>query len=296
MGVSPSERRSWTTPGAKDAAARTYASVERALSEHPALVKYDYEPFLQGSYANATNIRGDSDVDIVVMLRSTYIPDTSLLDQAQLQNYQRARTAGTVTLTDFRRDVHRALIAYYGSDRVHAKDKCLRVDKRDGYVDADVVPAYQVRRFRSYPAYGEPRYIEGIELRPLSGGRIVNYPKEHISNGQAKNGQCGDRYKPTVRQVKRLANYAAQLGKFQKGTVPGYVLECMVYNVRDSQFVPDDSQRLVDVMVTLHVQSAQDYAAKMKSCDDIHRLFVDDPGGHNQYTAKRVIDAMWDVL
>ncbi len=77
--VTALEARNLTAKGAKDSAERTYASIKAALDQAPGLKRYDYEAFLQGSYANATNIRGDSDVDIVAMLKSTYMPDLELL-------------------------------------------------------------------------------------------------------------------------------------------------------------------------------------------------------------------------
>ena len=39
--------------------------------------------YLQGSYRNYTNIRGDSDVDIVAELRSSFSPDLSILSQPE---------------------------------------------------------------------------------------------------------------------------------------------------------------------------------------------------------------------
>jgi hypothetical protein len=220
--VTAQEARNWTAPGAQDGAQRTYASIKQALERAGLDRRYSYEVFMQGSYANATNIRGDSDVDVVAMLRSTYIPVVAELSPAEKQNEQR-RGGGpaTVTLDQFREDVHRALVKYYGSARVHPKDKCIRVDGNDSYLDADVVPAYQVRRYTSFPAVGEPDFVEGIQIRPRSGGSIVNYPKEHIKNGAAKNRATHERYKATVRQVKRLAVRAIAQGRFTKQDAPG---------------------------------------------------------------------------
>ena len=78
MTVSSTQPRSWTTPGARGVAACTHASVQAALHGSRHLAGLDYEVFLQGSHANDTNIRGDSDVDIVVMLKTTFMPQTEL--------------------------------------------------------------------------------------------------------------------------------------------------------------------------------------------------------------------------
>jgi hypothetical protein len=170
------------------------------------------------------------------------------------------------------------------------------VDKRDGYVDADVVPALLYKKFLSYPEYGDPRFIEGIAITPLQGGRIINYPKRHRDNGQAKNTMCGDKYKPTVRQVKRLRRRAVDLGLVDRRAAPGYLLECLVYNVPNHFFVADDSLRLSKAMTWLAQHRAAELAAQCVSCDEVHRLFGNDPGQHNEYTTERVLKTLWELL
>ncbi len=296
MATTSAERRQWTQQGAQDAAKRTYDAVKRAI-DAAADLRGTVDVFLQGSYANHTNTRGDSDVDVVVMSTSTYFPVTTQLSAAEAAREELYGSPSSEGPYDFRKRVEHALIASFGSSRVHPKNKCLRVDKRDGYVDADVVPCNQVRRYTSFPAYGSGSYIEGISIQPLKGGRIVNYPKEHLQNGQAKNQNyvVGERYKPTVRQIKRLRRKAVDLGLVAKGAAPGYLLECMTYNVPNSLFLPDDEDRLIRVLSWLHQQTAADLLM-FKSCDEVHQLFVDDPGNHDRLNAVQVIDRLWDLL
>lgn len=293
---SSADVRSWTQPGAQDAAQRTYASVKAALAASPLVQSYDPEIFLQGSYANHTNTRGDSDVDIVVMMRSTYMPDVSLLTAADLQTYQLGRVAGSATVGNLRQAVTDALVRYYGSSRVHSRNKCLRVDKSDGYVDADVVPAMQQRVFTSYPVYGDPSYVEGISIQPLQGERIVNFPKQHIANGSAKNKRSDERYKPAVRQLKRLRRAAVDAGLVGKSEAPGYLLECLTYNVPDDLFAADEWLRLLQVLAFLKERSPEELAKTIKSGDGINLLFQTDPGNHNQYTAHRILQTLWKFL
>jgi hypothetical protein len=290
------ERSSWTAQGSADASKRTYDSVKAALSRSFELQGVEYEVFLQGSYANSTNTRGDSDVDVVVMLTSTFMPDTARLSPMEKQYHQIHRVPGTTTASEFRGKIERALRGYYGNARVSPKNKCIRVAKADGYVDADVVPAQQHRLYTSYSASGRSEWTEGISIQPLQGGRIVNYPKEHIRNGQAKNGAANGYYKPTVRQVKRLRRRAVDLGLLGPKDAPGYLLECLVSNVPTEYFVSDPSDRLVKIIAYLSVYNAKTLLSHMWSGDRIHKLFDDDPGEHNQYTAKRVIDVLWELL
>lgn len=296
MTVTSTELRSWTAPGAQDAAQRTYASVRAALNGSPWLDGLDYEVFLQGSYANHTNTRGDSDVDIVVMLKTTFMPETRLLPAADLVRYQASRMPGTVHADEFRTRVHRALVAHYGATAVESKNKCLKIAKHGNFVDADVVPCLQHRRYTSYPAYGYPSFVEGISIQPLSGGRIVNYPKEHISNGEAKNKDTAQAYKPTVRQIKRLRRSGVDKGLITPDQAPGYLLECMTFNAPTSAFAGEEAARVGAVLRWLDQHTAEELAARIWSCDKIHHLFMDDPGGHNQYTAKRTLATLLGML
>lgn len=284
------ERSSWTTPGSNSTAQQTYTSIKAALD--PVRVDLNLDIYLQGSYANATNIRGDSDVDVVAQSDRTFVSSKERLSAAARQYYDSIYSPATYHAKELRRDVKDALIRYYGVQRVSEKDKCIRVAKRPGYVDADVVPAFQYRYFRlSNPPDIRRDWVEGIIIYPRSGGTIINYPKEHIRNGQAKNKACSDRYKPTVRQMKRLRNRAVDEGRISKSDAPGYLLECMTYNVPPSEFVPNDSERLKRVVLDLK------FADKtlFKSCDGIHTLFGTDPGGFSVPKAQSVVDALWDA-
>jgi hypothetical protein len=188
--------------------------------------------------------------------------------------------------------VKSALVAYYGYGRVSDKDKCIRVAKTDGYVDADVVSAFQYRHYRTSDPQDLTRdWVEGIIIYPLSGGSIINFPKEHIKNGQAKNAACDGRYKSSVRQVKRLRNRAVDEGRISKSDAPGYLLECMTYNVPRAEFVANDSERLEKVILHLKFTDKSNFM----SCDGIHTLFGTDPGGFSVTKAQRVIDALWEA-
>lgn len=292
MPASREDLRTWTAPGTQDAAQATYRSIETALTRAPGLRGRSFETFLQGSYANATNIRGDSDVDIVTMLRDTYSVDLSRLPPAQVKSWHVRALPVSYKEWDFRRDVRTALQGHYGGGRVDAKNKCIRVRKTHGYVDADVVPSLQHRVYLEFTGSGNDRWIEGIKIYPVQGTPIVNFPKEHIRNGQAKNQRCQQRYKPTVRQIKRLRHRAEAEGRLSPSLAPGYLLECMVHNVGDHVFVADDEQR---VRLVLAFLASADLAG-FKSCDGVHTLFNSDPGGFAVPIAERIIAALRATL
>lgn len=63
---------SWTNPGSTQMAINSHTSVRNALKKANVFANMNLEIFLQGSYKNDTNIRGDSDVDIVVVTPDTF--------------------------------------------------------------------------------------------------------------------------------------------------------------------------------------------------------------------------------
>lgn len=284
-----SEHGAWTAAGSDATAQRTYTSIKVALADLSS--HRDVEVFLQGSYANTTNVRSDSDVDIVVMTKQTFQGETTRLGTEARARWDRISPA-TFTASDLRSEVYAALVSYYGASRVESKNKCIRVVKTDGYVDADVVPCLQYRRYVNPDPNLDSEYTEGVSITPLRGARIVNFPKEHIKWGQIKNILGDGNYKKTVRQVKRLRTRAVDLGLLPDGIAPGYLLECLTYNAPNELFENNDSTRLMKVLSWLkHADKAG-----FDSCDWVHKLFVNDPGDFEVAVAQQILDALWETF
>jgi len=292
MAVTATEVGNWTAVGAQDAMARTYAAVQLAIERNTSLQAKDIEVFLQGSYANATNIRGDADVDIVVMLKSSWLADTSMLTPVQKQAYDRDHHSVSYGATQLRRDTIQALTDYFGADRIDPRNKCIRVNKVDGYVDADVVPAIQHRVYVAYDSLTKGGYVEGTKIFTQKGPVIINYPKLHKINGTAKHQATRQNFKPTVRQAKRLKRRAANSGRLDPAIAPGYLLECMVYNAPDGLFVDDHHGRLTGVLRWLLTADLSSF----KSVDSIHELFKTDPGKFSAPAAKSVVIKLAEEL
>jgi hypothetical protein len=83
---------------------------------------------LQGSYGNDTNIWGDSDVDIVIMLKSIFRADTSQLTLEQILNYGQAFPNATYQLADFKNGVVSQMRSVFGYLNVHEGNKAIKID------------------------------------------------------------------------------------------------------------------------------------------------------------------------
>jgi hypothetical protein len=216
------------------------------------------------------------------MLKSAWTPDKSLLTLPEKAAYERDHSVAAYNSTHLRRDVIAALNDYFGLVIVEPKKKAIKVNQTAGYVDADVVPALQHRVYLSYDSLTKGRYIEGTKLSPPGESAIINFPKIHKINGIAKNSDTNKNFKATVRQVKQLKRRAVKAGKIDPKLAPGYLIECMVFNVPDTVFVDDHHKRLIDTISWL---LRADYSS-FKAVDKIHELFKTDPGNFSVDVAR----------
>lgn len=68
----------WTGPSSpteQEKQDRTERMIRDAVTAHPAFEGYDIEVYTKGSYANKTNVRADSDVDIAVQCHEAIYSD-----------------------------------------------------------------------------------------------------------------------------------------------------------------------------------------------------------------------------
>jgi hypothetical protein len=237
--IPESQLTTWSNPTADISSATAYNSVKTALtSPNSKLANVSYDLFLQGSYRNATNIRGDSDVDIVVVLNSVFARDVSVLDQYQQNLQSAAFPPATYRWHDFRRDVLQTLESYYGKQRVKPLQKCIQVNTGPGRITADVIPAIEFWKYDYFYGAGVEHHVEGVKFFDSAGNAIINFPKQHIENGQAKNalGRTNGWYKGTVRMFKNARNKLIDTGQIPENCAPSYCVECLIYNAPDSCF------------------------------------------------------------
>lgn len=152
---------------------------------------------LQGSYANKTNIKHTSDVDVAILYKPI-IP---------------------IAFEKYKQSILNALAMHFGKENVERKNKSIKVKGNSARKDIDVVPAFYATYVR-----------EGIYFYTDNGEKIINYPLQHIDNSKNKNKRTDYNYKRYVRifkNIKRDLGYE-KLGSFQ--------LESLLYNLPDGVF------------------------------------------------------------
>lgn len=163
MPIPQSQCRTWCNQGATTTAKATHEAVRSALSARTSLVRdRDFEVYLQGSYKNDTNIRGDSDVDVVVQLNETFYKDLSGLNTEEQALYEQDYGPATYSLDSFDADVQKSLRTHFGVSAVTANNKCLSVAAASGRLKADVVVTAQYRRYERFRSLSDHTYVEGL--------------------------------------------------------------------------------------------------------------------------------------
>lgn len=241
MPIPESQLETWSHQGAVVSSAATYQSIQTALTASTSPVRgKNFEVYLQGSYKNDTNIRGDSDVDVVVQLNGTFGYDLSRLDSAQRDAFEQAYPINaTYRWADFRADVLEALRNYYGSAAIEEGDKALKLSPTSSRLGVDVIPALHFLRYTSFYGPNIEGHIDGIKLwNPSQTQAIINFPKAHHANGVAKNSilQTKGWYKPTVRIFKNARTCLIERGMIADDLAPSYFVEGLLYNVPDAKF------------------------------------------------------------
>lgn len=222
MSIPEKQLETWANQGAQTISQNTYNSIKTALANHTWPNGMNHEVYLQGSYPNATNIYGDSDVDIVVESSNVFYHDLPSDLQQSMGLFK-----SSYEWTDFRDEVKKALSNHYGTNKVSQANKCIKV-KGDGgnRLNADVVPCCTYKHYR-----GTTLAAVGITFWTQSRQQVVNFPKLHLNNGQSKNFNCSYKYKPNIRVFKNARNKAQTNNPY-----PSYFLECLFYNVPSSNF------------------------------------------------------------
>lgn len=238
MPIPESQLQTWANAGALVMSQKSHESIRAALDSAQWAAGANFEVFLQGSYRNGTNIRGDSDVDVVVQLNSTWQYDITALPPDQQAAFHARYGNASYGWDAFRGDVLRALREYYGWGKVIEGRKSIKV--ATPYLPVDVVPCLHYRKYRAFGSLLGEHYVEGMTFHvPTEGRWVVNYPKVHYANGTAKNSSTGQWFKPAVRMLKNARSYLVDKYALQKGLVPSYFLECLLHSVPDNKFGDD---------------------------------------------------------
>lgn len=212
--------------------ARAERMVENAIKAHKPFDSYRdvINVYTKGSYRNGTNVRLDSDVDVVVEHTGSYFHDfhESVTNPSPTPGW--IPYAGPWKADVWRTEVTKALTSYFGGTEVDASGEVAVTiqEKAGSRPSADVVPAHEYWR---YDDQHRVLKSKGSKVFKKSGGEVINYPEQQLKHGNTKDSNTGGRYKMFVRALKNAENTLAKESLGEE--LPSYFMECLVYNVPD---------------------------------------------------------------
>jgi hypothetical protein len=215
--------------------------------------------FVQGSYANNTNVRTQSDVDIAVVQEEVFVP--KYRDGVNASNY--GITSLPFPSKSFKDEVQECLITKFGRD-VERKNKSIKIHGNSYRKDADTVPCMRHRDYTDNFTFNPNSYIAGIWIKADDGSIVVNYPEQHIENGRTKNNNTNYYFKKTVRIVKNIKYVMVENHILSANTISSFGLESLVWNIPDNIFMKQDCYRhlINEIILFLYINSGSLYYYK----------------------------------
>lgn len=259
---------------------RAERMVRAAIDAHPAFDGYrsSIKVYAKGSYANQTNVRADSDVDVVVENRDLYYYRYNPTSSTPAPDPNASPYTGRWDDKDeWRTEVTRALYNAFGTSQVDTSGKvALTIAEVPGSrPSADVVPSFEFRRF---DAADRSVVHHGSRVFSTDGKAIDNFPAQQKSNGVEKDRLTSGRYKKYVRALKSAENYLAENGTISD--LPSYFMECLVWNVPNHTITTgyslDDGFRATLAHLLTNLIPDNFDKNDWREPNGLKRLFVDD--------------------
>ncbi len=219
--------------------------------------------FIQGSYANNTNIKRESDIDIAIILDSCFI--------AKYPEGKTNRDYGNSTSDDnfskFKSDIYNILVNKFGND-VKRGNKSININGNTYRVNIDVIPSI---RYKDYTFNNNTIIQEGILIYSDNNETIINYPEQHIEQGKIKNVRTNFNYKKMVRIIKKIKLIMEDNSITSCKMVSSFGLESLLWNIPNEYFVKSSKliYRIDDIINYLDKYSIADF----KEANGIKRLF-----------------------
>ena len=254
---------------------------------------YDYKIkiFLQGSYANNTNVRTHSDIDIAIVQEDTFIP--KFRSQEQEKHYIFGKPI--YRERSFKDEVEYILKKHFKND-VERKNKSIKINGNSYRKDTDTVPAMRLKNFENDYIFNENNYIGGILIKADDGKKIINYPEQHIKNGVEKNKRTNHYFKKMVRIGKELRYQMEELNYEYASKASSFGVECLIWNVPDYYFTSYESycytfKKIIDYLYEnrYNIDSFMEVNNIKKLCEDssdkskIYIKFIEELKGFYTY-------------
>ncbi len=282
--------KDWSTGPGKTERVRcenAISMIKSAIESSEKLKSKSINVFLQGSYRNKVNVQADSDVDVGIVCSDVFFGHYP-------KGYNRdsfGYVAASYSFDDFKDDIEKALVDKFGRAAVTRGSKAFDIKANTYRVEADVAPFMEHRRFKTNGSY-----ITGVQQFSDDGKKIINWPEQHYENGVSKNTLTSKKYKRTVRVFKKLTNEMAANGIEDAKGIPGFLCECLIWNVPNEYFnYTTFYDVLRNAIVYLYAELGKESSDEWGEVSELKYLF----GSNQKWTkqqARKLLVAAWNYV
>ena len=251
---------------------------------------YDIKLFLQGSYANNTNVKVHSDIDIAVVQEEIFRPEYRLNVSGADYGFKKADS----NIKSFKDEVEEVLREHFGED-IERKNKSIKINGNSYRKNTDSVPSMRHRDYRQNYTFDKEDYIGGILIKTDDGQEIINYPEQHIKNGVEKNKTTNYYFKKMVRIAKELRCQMKDLRYPYAQESSSFGVECLLWNIPNEYFTKYTTYRYAFDEIVSYLYdnrySISDFLEAnniKKLCDTIDKIniykgFIEELKGYYEY-------------
>lgn len=252
MTIPEAKLETWSHQGSIIKSRTTYASVKTVL-EDPKATYAGRKPkvFLQGSYCNDTNIRAESDVDIVIVYEGAFFHDLTQLPDEQVNAFNSQHSDGEYSYSHFKTEVQGHLNRAFPQSVVPDL-KAIKIAADGGRRSSDVIVAFRYRRYSRFKSGLDQTFEEGICFTLPDGTLVANYPEQHSANCTTKHKATQNNFKPLVRIFKNIRTKLEDEGVLKPGDAPSYFIEGLLYNAPPENFVGSRQQMVFNILHWLY--------------------------------------------
>ena len=244
---------------------------------------------VQGSYANNTNVRASSDVDVAVIQEDVFY--TEYRSGIAKEDY--GFTSSNYSARQYKKDIYDDLTNYFGSGNVLWNNKCLSIEGNGYRADSDAVPARRNRDYTSDYRRDTENYISGICIVPDLGDPVINYPEQHIENGRNKNNATNSYYKKNVRILKKIRYLMKDNGIISADKVSSFMLESLLWNIPNNIFIADENYLDRFKRIINYIKANNNWNT-YKEANGIKALCKDETEKSNMTSFFRDLDAFFE--
>lgn len=233
MAVDSYQLEKWSLPPEWNEGTRCLEAMARVKTAVEARFGTSMKVYLQGSYKNGMNVKPATDADIALEYTRYYFSGIDSLSSLEKRKYEASRIHAEYPFEQYKRDIFLILEEEFGSPPVQWRDKCLFVRGHKYRVNVVVAPCYSYKRFSAHNIVE----AEGIALVSDGGLLLESFPRQHYDGVVLKNLSTGERYSAVVRALKNTRDVMVDTGLIDKMLMPSFLLESLVWNVPNTEFV-----------------------------------------------------------